>query len=105
MPCSKSRRDLSARKRERKRLSTSHLLRRRVQGSGHRRRQPVPAGCFLTQAAPSCGGQLVILCSAIILAHTPFGGDQFLVFQPVKRRIQGSLWDLQRIARDLLNAL
>src|ERR1700683_3473758 len=92
---SKSRRRVSTPSRERKRSNMSDLLPRRVQGCSNRGRQAIPAGCLFTQAATSCGGQAVVLCPAVVLALTPLGHDENLMLQPVERRIQGSLRDVQ----------
>src|SRR5690348_6171864 len=104
MPSSKSRRPVSTRNRERKRLNMSHLLGCGVQCRGNRGGQAVPARRLLAKAAASRGGQGVILGAAVILALSPFGGDEVLVLQPVERRIQGPLRNFERIARNLLDA-
>src|SRR5260370_26745526 len=84
IPCSNSRRRVRTRNRERRRLNMSHLLRRGIQGCGDRRRETVPAGRFVAQAAAPRGGQPVILCAAVVLALPPFGGDEIVVFQSVE---------------------
>src|SRR4051794_9008245 len=101
MPRSKSSRDFRTRKRERIGFSTSHLLGCGVQRRRDGRRQPVPTFGFAAQAPPSGRGQGVVFRAPVIIADTPFGGDQFLVLQAVESGIQGPLGDFERIARDL----
>src|SRR5262245_3484478 len=101
MEASKSRREVSTRKRERTRWNTSNLLRSRVQSRGNRRNQPVPASSLLAKAAASGGGQGVVFCPAVVLALSPIRGDEALVLQPVERRIQRSLRNFKRIAGNL----
>src|SRR6185312_11483530 len=101
---SKSPRDVSARTSERRRANISHLLRCRAQGGGNRRRESAPARSFLTQAPPPRGGQRVVLRPPVVVALAPFGRDESLMFQPVERRIQRALRNLERVTRDLPNA-
>src|SRR6185312_818443 len=104
MPSSKSRRPVSTRNRERKRLNMSHLPGCGVQCRGNRGGQAVPARRLLAKAAASRGGQGVILGAAVVLALAPFGGDEVLMLQAVKRWIERALRNLERIARNLLDA-
>src|SRR4029077_6237701 len=104
MPSSNWRRRRRVWKAEKRCPTTSHLLRRGVQRRRDRGRQAVPVGGLLAQPPASGGGEGVELRLAIVLALPPLGGDQLLVLQPVERRIERALRNLQRLARDLADA-
>src|SRR5438046_10486695 len=73
MPCSKRRRNLSTRTSDRRRFSTSYLLRGCVQRRADRRDQPIPAFRFLAQPAVPRGGQRVVFGAPVVVADTPLG--------------------------------
>src|SRR5215475_138713 len=70
-----------------------------------RRRQPLPIrGLFVELFAPGAR-QLVILRLAIVFGTAPFRRDPALVFQPVQRRIERALVDVQHARGRLLYPL
>src|SRR5262249_31161893 len=50
------------------------------------------------------GVEPVVLRAAVIFRRTPFGVEQVLRLESIKRGIQGPLFDSQRFARNLLDA-
>src|SRR6267378_3236457 len=70
-----------------------------------RSRQLVPFAGLHRQLPPSFGRQPVELCSPIVLRHALFRRNPSALDQPVQRRIQRSLLDLQHIIRIELNSL
>ena len=66
--------------------------------------QLVPAAVSSREPAPAGRGERVELRLALVVALAPFGGDQALVLEPVERRIERALRDLQGVAGDLLDA-
>src|SRR5204863_4932369 len=63
-----------------------------------------PVRNFVLKLTASSPGQPVELRPALVLGLAPFRGDEALMLQPVQRRVQGALLDLEVVARDLLDA-
>src|SRR5436309_16105666 len=101
MPSSNWRRRKRVWNAEKRWANMSHLVRGGVQGRRDRGRQTVPVGGLLAQPPASGRSQRVELRLAVVLALPPFGGDELLMLQPVERRIERTLRDLQRLARNL----
>src|SRR5882672_1416220 len=70
-----------------------------------RSRQLVPLACLHRQLPPSLDRQPVELCPPIVLRSALFDGNPPSLDQPVQRRIQRPLLDLQHIIRIELNSL
>src|SRR5258705_9912378 len=101
MSCSNAERRQAARRNE-KSLGGMVLAlgRTGLQGGRHRGRQPVPTVHFLAEAPLSGGGERVELRAAVVVRRAPLGVEEPLVFEPVERRIEGSLFDQERAAGD-----
>src|SRR5262245_10573327 len=82
------------------RQTGSHILRYGGNHHGNRARQLLPVGDLVLQSSTSSGRELVVLRFALVLRLAPFGLDESLVFQPIQRRIQRSLLNLQLVLRD-----
>ena len=81
------------------------ILRRSVrQDAGDGVREPLPAARLFDQLLAAGLGQLVELRLAVVVGVAPLRGDQPLLLEPVQRRVERALVDLQDVARDLLDA-
>src|SRR5207302_4811035 len=49
--------------------------------------------------------ELVVLCAAIVVGRTPRGTDPSAALEPMQCRVERALWNLKRVARDLVDAL
>src|SRR5687768_12102401 len=67
--------------------------------------EAVPGGELLTQGASSGGGEPIILCAPAVLGNAPLRVDPAALLQPDQRRVDGALAYLQRILRELLDAV
>src|SRR5262245_56198833 len=85
-------------------MSSRYLRLSRVQNLADRGGQSAPRIFLGLQLFMPASGQLIIFRSPIVLGSVPTGLNPPASFQTVKSWIQRSLLDLQRIARQLLNA-
>ena len=60
---------------------------------------------FVVELAAAERGQAVELRAAVVVRRAPLGLQQAAHFEPVQRRIQRALLDLQHVARRLLDEL
>jgi hypothetical protein len=63
----------------------------------------VPARRIVAEPPPARRRQTIELRPAVVVRLAPLTRDQTLVLEPVERRIQRTLLNLQRAARDLLD--
>src|ERR1700722_15694101 len=82
----------------------SHFLRCRTENAGDKRRHAVPLLSFGVELTGASRAQSIELCLTMVVGFAPLTGNQALVFQPVERRVQRSLLDLQLLIGDLLYA-
>lgn len=85
-------------------LRESYFLWRGAQDAGDYRDHAVPLGGFAVKPAFSGGGEPVEFRSAIIFRFAPLARNPALMFEPVKRRIERTLLNFQKISGDLLDA-
>src|SRR5260370_6223659 len=88
---------------DRNRASISELLRPRRERATDRGSQPVPAFRLFAQPLTAGDGKRVILRAPVVVRRAPFGLQQTLVLQPVKRRIERPFFNRQRFPANLLN--
>src|SRR5271165_5319602 len=88
--------------------TTPAALSSRLLGRGEKPRQDgrclLPISGFLLNLLLSRSGQLVILCSAIVLRGAPVRGDVALLLELEQRGIQRSVVEGEQVAAGLLNA-
>src|SRR6185437_8004412 len=65
---------------------------------------PPPAVRLGADRAPARRGEPVVLGPAVVLARPPFALDPALLLEPLQRRIERTLIDVEHAARHLLNA-
>src|ERR1700694_4343591 len=66
---------------------------------GHGPRQPVPVVRLGLQPAPSRRGQPVEARPPVVLGEPPVGANPALLLEPVERRVERALVELQHVAR------
>src|SRR5262249_57318245 len=81
----------------------SQFLRLCRQNPRNHFRHPVPLLLFALQPLLPIRRQPVILRFPLVLRFAPFGGNPALILQPVERRVQRTLLDLEPPARNLLD--
>src|SRR5437773_11623112 len=84
--------------------TASYFLWRALQNSRDDVRHAVPLFRFGLQFALARRRQPVIFRLALVFRLAPFAGDPALMLQPIQRRIQRALLNLQAIFRNLLDA-
>src|SRR5262249_15338671 len=82
----------------------SYFLRLGPQNPGNHLRHAVPVLRLALQPFSSCCRQPVIFRLPLILRFAPLARNPTLMFQPVQRRIERPLLDLQPVLRDLLDS-
>src|SRR5213592_2267066 len=61
--------------------------------------EAAPARSLELEVPPAVCSQTVVLRSLIVLGHLPLGVDESLLLQPVHRRVERAVIDVQRILR------
>src|SRR5438128_3180746 len=67
----------------------------------HERR---PRARFGIELAPPGTRQLVVLRLAVVVGGAPFGPDPAATFEPMERRVERALRNLESLARNLMDA-
>src|SRR5262245_59731838 len=67
--------------------------------------EPVPRRNLLVELRPSAFGELVVLRAAVVVRSAPRRFDPALPFETMQGGVERTLTDVQRGARDLMEAL
>src|SRR6476620_8506767 len=60
---------------------------------------------FRAERAPALRGQPVVLGAPVVVARAPFAVDPALLLEPLERRVERALVDVEDALRELLDAL
>src|SRR6266852_6390145 len=66
---------------------------------------PLPTGMFRREVPPARGGQAVKFCAPVICGSSPFGFDPSFLQEPLERRVERAVLDLENVLRGLLDEL
>src|SRR5881394_670291 len=66
---------------------------------------PAPGFGFDAEGPASLRGETVVFGAAVVVARAPFAVDPGALLEPLERRIEGALVDVEDALRELLDAL
>jgi hypothetical protein len=84
-------------------FSSRDLFERFAKNEANGARHPAPAAGSRAEFLSSLSGNPVKLGPAIVLANAPFGGNHPAIFEAVKGRVQGTLFDVEGVLGAVLD--